>query len=165
MIIQGLLTAIFSPLSGWLSAHIRIRYLMFFSAIIVVLAMLILATITVTTPLWLVVTSLALVGIGVGIGDVQIVNASLASVESRLLGSASATLNGLRTMGGFVGIGAVSYLVGQGIGKQEITPEVYPQLLIVLQKFFIFSAVLCFIALLTLCIGVWFRIKTKESTS
>ena len=165
LIIQGVLTVIFSPLSGWLGARIRVRYLMLFSAILVFVAMLILTATTSATPLWVIVICLALIGLGIGLGDVQIVNASLASVENELLGSASATLNGLRIMGGFVGIGTISYFIGQGIGKQEITPQVYPELIIVLQKFFIFSSVLCFLALLTLCIGVWFRTKSKAMTS
>jgi len=161
LISQALLTASFAPMSGWFSARIRVRYLMFFSVTTVLLAMFILATISATTPLWLIVLCLSLVGLAVGIGDVQIINTCLASVEDSLTGSASATLNGLRTMGGFVGIGVVAYLMGQGIGKQEITPETYPQLLTILQQFFMFATTLCFLALLTLSIGVWFRSQNQ----
>jgi len=47
--------------------------------------------------------------------------------------------------------------MGRTIGKQEIVPALYPELMVVLQQFFIIAAVLAMVALLTLGIGVWFR--------
>ncbi len=156
---QALFTTIVAPMSGRLSSLIRVRYLLFISLTLVFSAMLILSMIALETPIWVVLVCLVMIGLGVGIGDVHMINTSLSSVEDELLGSASATLNGLRTMGGFVGIGVVSYLLGQDIGKKEITPDVYPELLVALQSFFVFAAAICFASLLSLSVGIWFRSK------
>lgn len=157
LISQALLTTLFAPFTGWLAARIRVRLILFAGMIVICSATLLLATVDAESSVWVVLVSLSLLGWGVGLLDTQLISASMASVDERLLGSASATLNGLRTMGGFVGIGVVSYLMGQSIGKQEIVPAIYPDLLLVLQQFFTFAAMLNLLALLTLCIGVWFR--------
>ncbi len=157
LISQALFTSLFAPFTGWLAARIRLRIILFVGMIVICGAMLLLAMVSVESSVWLVLLSLSLLGLGVGLFDTQLMGASMASVDEQLLGSASATLHGMRTMGGFVGISVVSYLMGQSIGKQQIVPAIYPDLLLVLKQFFIFAAALNLLALLTLTIGVGFR--------
>jgi len=157
LISQALVTALAAPASGWLRMRFRVRTLLFTGTILIWIGMLLLVALDHLTPVYRVVIALSSIGLGVGITDTQLFSAAMASVEERMLGSASATINGLRTMGGFVGIGVASFLMGRTIGKQEIVPALYPELMVVLQQFFIIAAVLAMVALLTLGIGVWFR--------
>jgi Ca2+/Na+ antiporter len=60
-------------------------------------------------------------------------------------------------MGGFVGIGIVSFLMSQYLGRQEIVPALYPQLYEMLHVYFIVAALLIVIALLLLIIGLFKR--------
>ena len=76
------------------------------------------------------------------------------SVDEKLIGSASATMNGMRTMGGFIGLSLMSYLMGKYIGDTPITPAVYPELIIVLDTFFIATALVSTLTIFWLMYGV-----------
>ena len=163
LISQAFATAVTALMGSWLVARIRVRYLLIGGTMVIVLAMTILAFISPTMPIWVIVMSLALIGFGIGIVDTQLLSVTMASVPERLLGSASATLNGLRTVGGFVGLGIVAYLIGNTIGKQEITPQLYPELMSVLQDFFIIAAVLTYFALFALLTGIAIRGRKRNA--
>lgn len=165
LISQALLTAIFAPLGGWLSDKVRVRYLLLTGVSLITLAMLILTSIDFNTPTSTIVIALAMTGIGVAITDTQLFNTALGSVDDKLLGSASATLNGLRSMGGLVGIGVMSFLMGRHLGKQELVPDLYPELLSVLQQFFVFASVVTVVSLGSLSIGIWLRSRGVIKTS
>jgi MFS family permease len=161
LIVQAFATAVTSLAGGWLVRRIRVRVILIFGTSIIVAAMTILAFIDPNMPIWLIVFALGLIGLGIGLVDTQLLSVTMGSVPERLLGSASATLNGMRTMGGFVGIGIVSYLLGSSIGKQEITPDIYPLLMLALQNFFIIAAILTCFALLTLISGIVIRSRMQ----
>jgi len=163
LLVQALLTVIVAPASGWLTARFAIRNILYVGMVILFVGMTILVTLESHTSIWWVVLALAANGIGIGLLDTQLISACMASVEDRLLGSASATLNGMRVMGGFIGMGLISYLVGSNIGKQEIKPEIYPQLMSVLHNFFILAAILTFCAGLMLVTGIWMRDRRKAA--
>lgn len=137
---QALCTSLVAPFSGWFAKHFRARHLIFFGTALFVTACLILANLTPASSAWLVVIAIALIGTSVGLMDAPIVSTSMSTVSPDLLGSASATMNGLRTMGGFVGIGIVSYLMGVHLGDATIEPVLYPQLMQVIHQFFIVAA-------------------------
>jgi len=157
LISQALLTAIFAPLGGWLGSKIRVRYLLFSGILLIILSMLLLSRIDFDTPTSTIVVALALTGIGIAITDTQLFNSALGSVDDILLGSASATLNGLRSMGGLVGIGVMSFLMGQHLGKRELIPSLYPELMTVLRQFYYFASVVTIISLCSLSFGIWLR--------
>lgn len=144
---QALMTALVAPASGWLGERFKVHHLLLFGTTLMVLGIACFTTLEIGQPVWIVVLGLGLVGTSVGVMDTQIINAALNSVASKDLGSASATLNGLRTMGGFVGVGLVSFLMSQYLGKQEIIPALYPALSKMLHSYFIISTVLVSFAL------------------
>jgi MFS family permease len=166
LLVQALFTAMIAPAGGWLIERVRVQSILIFGMLMLLIGMAIFAFLDTQSPIWKVGLALSLIGAAVGLVDTQLLRVSLASVEDRLLGSASATLNGLRTVGGFIGIGIISYLMGSTIGKQEITPAIYPELMNVLNSFFIIASILtfCALALLTTAIVLRNRKRAQAST-
>jgi len=160
LLVQALFTAIVAPAGGWMSQRFRVRSILMFGMLVLLAGMVGFATLHANSSLWHIVLALSSVGVAVGLVDTHLLRICLASVEERLLGSASATLNGLRTVGGFIGIGIISYLMGSTIGKREISPELYPALMNVLHNFFIVASILTFFALALLCIAI--RIRSRK---
>ena len=154
LLAQAVCTVVVAPFSGWLSDRVRTRYLIFGGMLFFVIAEIMLAFISASTPIWLIVLPLGMIGIAIGLMDSPILHTSMKTVDDKLLGSASATMNMLRTMGGFISIGIVSFLMGRQLGNQEIKPELYDQLMLVLQQFFIMTAGIAILALALLIIGV-----------
>lgn len=154
LLVQAFCTVLIAPFSGWFALNFRTRNLIFCGAIMFVVATLILASLTLTSSVYLVVIAIALLGAGTGIMDAPIINTSMSTVSSNLLGSASATMNGLRTVGGFVGMGLVSFLMGIHLGEQTIEATVYPQLMQVIHQFFSMTALLSLATLALLTYGV-----------
>jgi len=163
LISQALLTAIVAPLSGWLGDRVRVRYLLIAGVLFITLSMLSLSTMDFDTPVSTIIIALAITGIGVAIADTQLFDSALGSVDEKLLGSASATLSGLRSMGGLVGIGVMSFLMGHHLGKQELIPSLYPELLLVLKQFYMFSSIITVLSLCCLSIGIWLGDYRKKS--
>ena len=157
LLIQALCTAVIAPFSGKLSKHLRPRHLIFTGVGGFVIASFLLASLEPQSPILVVVVALALIGCSVGIMDTPIVHTSMSTVSNKLLGSASATMNGLRTMGGFIGMGLVSYLMGAHLGNAQIEPHLYPQLLSVIDQFFDVAIVMSVLTLVLLVYGVLTR--------
>ncbi len=164
LISQALLTAIFAPLGAWMGDKIRARYLIISGVILITSSMLVLSSIGFQTPVLTIVLALALAGIGVAIADTQLFNSALNSVNEKMLGSASATLNGLRSFGGLVGIAVLSFLMGRHLGIQELDPNTYPELLIALRQFYYFASAITISAIGCLSIGLWLRSRQAKST-
>ncbi|RBP48536.1 MFS transporter [Arenicella xantha] len=154
LISQALLTALVAPMSGRLTERYKIKDLLLIGFTIMLLGMLCFAVLGESSSVWLVIIGLALVGLSIGIVDTQIIHTALNSVSHEQLGSASATLNGLRSMGGFVGIGIVSYLMSLYLGRNEIVPALYAELYSMLHVYFIVAALLVAVALLLLVVGL-----------
>ena len=163
LLVQALCTAAIAPFSGTLSERFRPRYLIFTGVTGFVVACVLLATLSPTSPVWLVVLAIGLIGTSVGVMDTPIVHTSMSTVSDNLLGSASATLNGLRIMGGFAGMGLVSYLMGVHLGDSAIVPRLFPQLMTVVEQFFTVSLVLSVLTLVLLVYGVLTRPRYESN--
>ncbi|NND81745.1 MAG: MFS transporter [Gammaproteobacteria bacterium] len=162
LLVQALCTAVVAPFNGWASARFRPRYLIFAGMILMLAAAFMLALLEMQTPVSHIIVALVLVGSAVGVMDASIIHTCMSSVEERLLGSASATLNGLRIMGGFVGIGVISFLMDRHLGEQEIEPHLFGPLMSVFQQFFLVFAILAVLAMLLLVVGVLTRPKQTQ---
>ncbi len=154
---QALCTALIAPFSGALSKFLRPRHLIFTGVSGFSIACFLLATLSPESSVWIVVLAISLIGSSVGVMDTPIVHTSMSTVSDKLLGSASATMNGLRTMGGFVGMGLVSYLMGVHLGDAPIEPSLYPQLMTVVEQFFGIALLLSLLSLVLLVYGVLTR--------
>ena len=161
LLVQALSTALVAPVSGWLSQRFRPRYLILSGVFMFVVACWMLVTLTIETPILWVVCTLIVLGFGFGIMDTPLMHTAMSSVDEKYIGSASATLNGLRTMGGFFGLSLISYLMGLHIGDTPITPEVYPQLIKILDTFFLAMAMVASLTIFWLMYGVITRPRSK----
>lgn len=157
LLVQALCTALIAPFSGKLSKFLRPRHLIFTGVTIFVVACALLASLDAGSSVSVVVLAIALIGCSVGVMDTPIVHTSISTVNEKLLGSASATMNGLRSMGGFIGMGVVSYLMGAHLGSASIEPSLYPALMSVIAQFFDFSVVISVLTLVLLVYGVLSR--------
>ncbi len=154
MLVQALCTAVIASKSGWLSKNFRPRYLILSGISLFVTAYWMLAFINADTSItWMVVT-LTVLGIGFGLMDTQIIHTAMSSVDDKYIGSASAVINGMRTLGGFFGLSLMSYLIGKHLGNVPIVPEVYPQLGKVLDTFLLSNGVVASLTLFLLMYGV-----------
>lgn len=162
LLAQALCTAIIAPFGGFLADRFRPRYLIISGAIIFVSGCGLLATLSPASPAFVVVIAISLIGASVGIMDPPILSATMATVSDDLLGSASATLNGLRTVGGFIGIGLVSYLMGFHLGDVTIEPALYPKLMQVIHQFFIIASTVSVLSVSLLIYGIVTRPKVKH---
>ncbi len=163
LLVQALCTALIAPFSGALSKFLRPRHLIFTGITLFVIACFLLANLNPGSAVWVVVLAIALVGASVGIMDTPIVHTSMSTVDEKLLGSASATMNGLRTMGGFIGMGLVSYLMGVHLGNSPIVPSLYPKLMTVIEQFFAVSVVISILTLVLLVYGVLTRPRHQRA--
>jgi len=163
LLVQALCTALIAPFSGALSKFLRPRHLIFTGIALFVIACFLLASLNSESAVWVVVLAIALVGSSVGIMDTPIVHTSMSTVDEKLLGSASATMNGLRTMGGFIGMGLVSYLMGVHLGNSPIVPSLYPKLMTVIEQFFAVSVVISILTLVLLVYGVLTRPRHQRA--
>lgn len=154
---QALFTALMAPAGGWLAERFRVQTILFTGMFILLLGVIQLSLLTNDSTFWSMLLALCLIGLAIGLVDTQLLNTALSSVEERLLGSAGATLNGLRTIGGLIGIGILSYLMGLHLGDKQITPAVYDELMIVLQGYFLSAVGFIVLAIALLAIGVWAR--------
>ncbi len=161
LLVQALCTAIIAPFSGALSKYLRPRHLIFTGIGGFVVASLLLASLEAQSSIWVVVIAITLVGCSVGVMDTPIVHTSMSTVSDKLLGSASATMNGLRTMGGFIGMGIVSYLMGAHLENSPIEPQLYPQLMTVISQFFSIGVLISLLTLILLVYGVLTRPKAQ----
>jgi len=165
LLIQALCTASIAPLSGWLGERFRPRYLIFTGVSLFVVSCLMLAGLEQHSPVWIVVISIGIMGTSIGLMDTPIFHTSMATVDDKFLGSASATMNGLRTLGGFLGIGLISYLMGVHLGKSPIEPSRYPDLMRALEHFFTVAASLSILTLTMLIVGVLSKPKDASPKS
>lgn len=154
LLVQALSTAAVAPAAGWLSERFRPRYLILTGVCLFVLASWMLVALNLETPVAWVICALIILGFGFGVLDTPIMHTAITSVDEKYIGSASATLNGLRTLGGFFGLSLISYLMGKYIGDEPISEEVYPQLVTVLDTFFLATAVVATITIFWLMYGV-----------
>ncbi len=165
LLVQALCTAAIAPAAGFLSARFRPRYLILTGVCMFVISSWMLASLTVETSIAWVVFTLIVLGLGFGVLDTPLLHTAMDSVDEKMIGSASATMNGLRTMGGFFGLGLVSYLMGKYIGDKPITPLVYPELIIVLDVFFVVTALVSTLTVFWLMYGIVTRNRKPKITS
>jgi hypothetical protein len=84
------------------------------------------------------------VGLGYGLFSSPNMNAIMSSVEDRLYGVASATVGTVRLVGQMLSISIAVLIFTLIIGRVQISPAVYPELLKSVRICFAVFAVICF---------------------
>ncbi|WP_281274984.1 MDR family MFS transporter [Brevibacillus fluminis] len=89
---------------GFLMNKFSYRAIMIPSSVSLVIGTILLTTLTVTTPRWLVTLYMVVIGLGIGASFSVLSNAAIHLFDARQRGSASSTLNFLRSLGMTLGI-------------------------------------------------------------
>ena len=144
LVIQPVIMAVFSPVTGRLSDRIQPQVLASAGMAFTTLALALLAFADYDTPLWYFFMVLSLIGIGFALFSSPNTNAIMGSVDSRYYGVASGSVGTMRMIGQMLSMGIVLILFSILIGKAEITPEVHGPFLQSMRTAFILFAVFCF---------------------
>lgn len=144
LVIQPVIMAVFSPVTGRLSDRIQPQVLASAGMAFTTLALALLAFADYDTPLWYFFMVLSLIGIGFALFSSPNTNAIMGSVDSRYYGVASGSVGTMRMIGQMLSMGIVLILFSILIGKAEITPEVHGAFLQSMRTAFILFAVFCF---------------------
>ena len=129
LIVQAVIMAIISPISGRLSDKYDPRLLTGFGSLVVAVGFALLMQINFDTPTYRVVISQALFGIGFGFFTTPNNNSAMGSLKTSNLGMSSAILNLSRTLGNMIGMGIVMMLIAIRMSGEVISPSNYDDLL------------------------------------
>lgn len=156
MIASPVVQAVLSPITGKLSDKLDPQKVASIGMAITGIGLASFAILDETTPVLNVIASLILLGSGLALFSSPNTNAVMSSVERRLYGVASSTLGTMRLVGQMTSMGVTMVILTLLIGRVEITPAVYHELLGGTKIVFTVSATLCLL-------GVWASLQKKKS--
>jgi EmrB/QacA subfamily drug resistance transporter len=144
LIAQPIVMASLSPLAGRLSDRIEVRILASIGMALVALGLGLLAFLGTATTLVFVVFSLIVLGLGYALFSSPNMNAIMSSVDRNLYGVAAATVGTVRLIGQMLSMSIAVLIFTLVIGRVQIDPAVYEQLLQSIRIAFAVFALLCF---------------------
>jgi MFS family permease len=133
-----------SPLAGRLSDRIEVRILASIGMALVALGLGLLAFLGTETTLVFVVLALVVLGLGYALFSSPNMNAIMSSVDRNLYGVAAATVGTVRLIGQMLSMSIAVLIFTVVIGRVQIDPAVYEQLLQSIRIAFAVFALLCF---------------------
>ena len=143
MVAQPAIQAVMSPVAGRLSDKMEPRLLSSLGMAITAAGLVLLIFINNGTSIAYVLICLVILGFGFGIFSSPNTNAILSSVEVKSYSIANAVLGAFRNVGQMMSLGIATLLFALYIGREEITPQYYPQFLQSTHTAFIIFAALC----------------------
>ncbi|MEX0986541.1 MAG: MFS transporter [Bacteroidales bacterium] len=144
LVIQPLIMAVFSPVTGRLSDKIQPQVLASAGMGFTTVGLTMLAFAGSHTGMPYFYSVLVLMGIGFALFSSPNTNAIMSSVEPKFYGVASGAVGTMRMIGQMLSMGIVLILFSLLIGKTEITPQVHEPFLKSMRYSFILFAILCF---------------------
>ncbi|MFH1833726.1 MAG: MFS transporter [bacterium] len=145
--------AAFSPLAGRLADRVQARLVASAGMVLCVLSLLGLVFLEETTSYWYIVTMLCVMGLGFAFFASPIMSTVMGSVEKRYLGVASATIGTVRLMGQNISLGVATLVLAIVVGRHEIVPADYPNLLFSIRISFAIFAALCVLGVAASLVG------------
>ena len=146
ILLQALIMAILAPISGRLSDRIEPRLIATLGCVFFGIGFATLIFLESDSSLSHVIVSLCLLGVGFGLFSTPNNNAALGSVPKERLSIASALLNLSRTSGNMFSMAIIMLLMSQWLGSEQIRPERYPDLMIVVKLGFASACAYSFLA-------------------
>lgn len=144
LVSSPVIMALLSPLAGKLSDNFEPRILSSIGMAISSIGLLMLISLSVDTKIHNLVFILLFMGIGFALFSSPNTNAIMSSVEKKYLGIASGSLGTMRLIGQMISMGIAMMLFTIYIGKAEINPSNFDQLLKAIRVAFAIFSVLCF---------------------
>jgi nitrate/nitrite transporter NarK len=148
LIVQPVVMAMISPISGKLSDRVEPRIVASAGMTLTTIGLFFLIFLTEATSLWYLAITLLILGTGFGLFSSPNTNAIMSSVEKRFYGVASGMNGTMRLLGQMLSMGIAMMIFAIFIGPVEITPEYYPQFVLSLHYAFILFTIFCIIGIL-----------------
>ena len=140
---------IMSPAAGRLSDKNNPGKVASLGMIIISVCLFLFSFINESTHIAYLIPILTMVGIGFGLFSSPNINAIMSSVDKKYLGIANGTLGTMRMIGQMMSMSIAMMLMSIYIGKEPISPIVYPGLLKTIQTGFLIFAILSTIGIFT----------------
>ena len=156
LVIQPLLMAIFSPLTGKLSDKIDAGKVASIGMAMISAGLFVIAFIGKNSSIWFIIPILIVFGIGYALFSSPNSNAIMSSVEKKYYGIASGTVGTMRLIGQMSSMGIAMMIFSIFIGKVEISPSNFNEFIISIRTAFFIFAILCFI-------GIFFSLARGKS--
>lgn len=147
LVIQPLLMAIFSPITGKLSDKIDAGRIASVGMALISIGLFIIAFIKVDSSIFFIIPILFLFGIGYSLFSSPNTNAIMSSVERKYYGIASGTVGTMRLIGQMLSMGIAMMIFSIFLGKAKINPENFTEFIHSIRTAFFIFAVLCFIGI------------------
>ena len=143
LVVQPVIMAVFSPLTGRLSDRVEPRRLASAGMGLSAAGLFLFVFLTAATPVAYVVAGLALLGFGFALFSSPNTNAVMSSVDRGSYGVASATLGTMRLTGQMLSMGLAMLIIGLAVGRVKITAEHFGDFVRSLRYAFILFSGLC----------------------
>ncbi len=156
LVIQPLLMAVFSPMTGKLSDRIDPGKVASVGMALISAGLFIISFIGKNTSVHFLIPVLVIFGIGYALFSSPNTNSIMSSVEKRHYGIASGTVGTMRLVGQMSSMGIAMMIFSIFIGKAEINPTNFTEFILSIRIAFFIFAVLCFI-------GIFFSLARGKS--
>ena len=156
LVIQPLLMAIFSPITGKLSDRIDAGKVASIGMALISAGLFVIAFIGENSSIWFIISILVVFGIGYALFSSPNSNAIMSSLEKKYYGIASGTVGTMRLIGQMSSMGIAMMIFSIFIGKAEINPSNYIEFIHSIRTAFFIFAILCFI-------GIFFSLARGRS--
>lgn len=143
MIAQPIVQAIFSPVAGWISDRIAVRWVASLGLAFTLTGLILLTRLSATTSMGYIVACLLILGFGFALFSSPNTSAIMGAVRRRHYGVASGMVATMRTFGQMLGMGVVMILFSLFMGQVQITPANHAAFVQSVRVAFGISSVLC----------------------
>jgi EmrB/QacA subfamily drug resistance transporter len=141
--------AAFSPLAGRLSDRVDPRWVASGGMALCAVGLLSFSLLTDHTPYWLIIVTLIVLGLGYAFFSSPNQNSIMCSVRRRNVGTASAVLGTARQIGQALSVAVATLVMAVIIGRHDIMPADYPNLLTSIRTSFAILTAICVFAILS----------------
>lgn len=143
LISQPIMMALFSPPAGRLSDKIEPRIIASLGMTLTASGLILLAFLDQGTGVAFIVGSLMILGFGYALFSSPNMNAIMSSVDRRLYGLASGSVGTMRLLGQMLSMGMTTLIFTLLLGREQIAPELYPELVASVRVALIMFSILC----------------------
>jgi len=143
LIVGVALQCLLSPFGGRLSDRIEPRWVASGGMGLCVVGLLLLSFLGTGTPYWYIIVALCFLGLGYAFFSGPNQSSIMGSVERRYVGFASASVSTVRMIGQAVSIAIATLIMAVIVGRHDIRPADYPQLLTAMRITFAILTGLC----------------------
>ncbi len=147
LVAQPAMQAAVSPLAGRISDRVAPRVIASAGMALTTVGLIMLVLVEQDTVTAFIVVTLVVLGLGFGLFSSPNTNAIMGAVEKRFYGVASGTLATMRLTGQMFSMGIAMLIISIFVGRVEIAPEYFDDLVASMQVAFIVFAALCFLGI------------------